>query len=63
MVNKAEIDAFLELSFVFDDPEDVRNLISVVNSNLLYVELSLRGKGIFYELLLYSIVQSSQPMK
>ena len=63
MVNKAEIDAFLELSFLFDDPEDVGNLISVVNSNLLYVELSLRGKGIFYELLLYSIVQSSQPMK
>ena len=63
MVNKAEIDAFLELSFLFDDPEDGGNLISVVNSNLLYVELSLRGKGIFYELLLYSIVQSSQPMK
>ena len=47
IVNKAEIDAFLELSFLFDDPEDVGNLISVVNSNLLYVEFSLRGKGIF----------------
>ena len=29
VVNKAEIDVFLELSRVFDDPEDVGNLISV----------------------------------
>ena len=28
MVNKAEIDVFLELSCFFDDPEDVGNLIS-----------------------------------
>ena len=28
IVNKAEIDAFLELSCFFDDPEDVGNLIS-----------------------------------
>ena len=28
IVNKAEIDAFLELSFFFDDPLDVGNLIS-----------------------------------
>ena len=28
IVNKAEIDVFLELSFFFDDPEDVGNLIS-----------------------------------
>ena len=28
MVNKAEIDVFLELSFFFDDPADVSNLIS-----------------------------------
>ena len=27
IVNKAEIDAFLELSHFFDDPEDVGNLI------------------------------------
>ena len=26
--NKAEIDAFLELSYFFDDPVDVGNLIS-----------------------------------
>ena len=28
IVNKAEIDVFLELSCFFDDPEDVGNLIS-----------------------------------
>ena len=28
MVNKAEIDVFLELSCFFDDPADVSNLIS-----------------------------------
>ena len=28
MVNKAEIDVFLELSCFFDDPEDVGNFIS-----------------------------------
>ena len=28
LVNKAEIDAFLELSWFFDDPMDVGNLIS-----------------------------------
>ena len=28
IVNKAEIDAFLELSCIFDDPVDVGNLIS-----------------------------------
>ena len=28
IVNKAEIDLFLELSFFFDDPADVGNLIS-----------------------------------
>ena len=34
IVNEAEIYAFLELSCFFDDPEDVGNLISVVNSNI-----------------------------
>ena len=28
IVNKAEIDVFLELSCFFDDPEDVGNLVS-----------------------------------
>ena len=29
VVNKADIDAFLELSYFFDDPADIANLISV----------------------------------
>ena len=29
IVNKAEIDVFLELSYFFDDPADIANLISV----------------------------------
>ena len=28
IVNKAELDAFLELSWIFDDPTDVGNLIT-----------------------------------
>ena len=28
IVNKTEIDVFLELSYFFDDPEDIGNLIS-----------------------------------
>ena len=28
VVNKAEVDAFVELSYFFDDPTDVGNLIS-----------------------------------
>ena len=28
IINKAEIDVFLEFSYFFDDPEDVVNLIS-----------------------------------
>ena len=40
IVNKAEIDAFLELSCFFDDPADVGNLIShsSVFSKILAVE-------------------------
>ena len=33
IVNKAEIDIFLELSCFFDDPADVGNLISVATSS------------------------------
>ena len=29
IINKAEVDVFLELSYFFDDPTDVGNLISV----------------------------------
>ena len=28
ILNKAEIDVFLKLSFFFDDPEDIDNLVS-----------------------------------
>ena len=35
IVNKAEIDVFLELSCFFDDPVDVGNLISVSSGNTL----------------------------
>ena len=34
IVNKAEIDVFLELSCFFSDPADVGNLISVLCDNL-----------------------------
>ena len=41
IVNKAEIDAFLELSCFFDDPADIGNLISVSsNSPKLLFKLS-----------------------
>ena len=38
VVNKAEVDVFLELSFFFDDPMDVGNLIS---SSLAFSKSSL----------------------
>ena len=40
IVNKAEIDVFLELSCFFDDPTDVGNLISgssVISKSSLYI--------------------------
>ena len=37
IVNKAEIDVFLELSFFFDDPTDVGNFIS---SSLPFLNLA-----------------------
>ena len=36
IVNKAEVDVFLELSCFFDDPEDVGNLISGSSAFLKY---------------------------
>jgi len=33
IVNKAEVDVFLELSNLFDDPIDVGNLISVSSAS------------------------------
>ena len=32
VVNKAEVDAFLELSYFFNDPADVGNLISAISA-------------------------------
>ena len=37
IVNKAEIDVFLELSCFFDDPADIGNLISAVSETSLNV--------------------------
>ena len=39
MVNKAEIELFLELSCFFDDPSDVGNLISAFSRQLLHLEV------------------------
>ena len=39
VVNKAEIDVFLELSCFFDDPADVGNLISTVYSFAVFYYL------------------------
>ena len=44
IVNKAEIDVFLELSCFFDDPADVSNLISgfsAFSKTIQFVEFSL----------------------
>ena len=46
IVNKAEIDVFLELSCFFDDPKDVGNLISrlaKISSEALLVHPWLHG--------------------
>ena len=37
VVNKAEVDVFLELSCFFDDPEDVGNLISAFSKSILNI--------------------------
>ena len=55
IVNKAEIDAFLELSCFFDDPADVGNLISgssafsktSLNIWKFMVHILLKGLGEF----------------
>ena len=38
IVNKAEIDVFLELSCIFDDPTDVGNLISGSSAFSKFIE-------------------------
>ena len=42
IVNKAEVDVFLELSCVFDDPTDVGNLIS---GSSAFFKTSLKKKN------------------
>ena len=37
IVNKAEVDVYLELSCFFDDPEDVGNLISAFSKTSLNI--------------------------
>ena len=44
VVNKAEVDVFLELSCFFDDPMDVGNLISAVVTGLEKVSLHSNPK-------------------
>ena len=47
IVNKTEIDVFLELSCFFDDPVDVGNLISgssAFSNRLLYLPKNLHAK-------------------
>ena len=44
VVNKAEVDVFLELSCSFDDPTDVGNLISAVATGLEKVSLHSNPK-------------------
>jgi len=47
IVNKAEIDAFLELSCFFDDPVDVGNLIS---GSFAFSKTSLNIEVQFYKM-------------
>ena len=44
IVNKAEIDVFLELSCFFNDPEDISNLIS--GSSAQFEHLEVHGSQI-----------------
>ena len=46
IVNKAEIDVFLELSFFFHDPVDVGNLISGSSAKLLIARFRLKLKKV-----------------
>ena len=65
IVNKAEIDVFLELSCFFDDPEDVGNLISgssafsktSLNIRKFMVHMLLKPGLENFELLLYQHVR------
>ena len=45
IVNKAEIDVFLELSCFFDDPVDVGNLIKL-NGTMTILRLTKKGQKV-----------------
>ena len=44
IVNKAEIDVFLELSCFFSDPSDISNLINVISSTLKIRTIHIKDK-------------------
>ena len=50
IVNKAEIDGFLELPCFFDDPADVGNLIpgSSTSLNIWKLVIRILGRGFYY---------------
>ena len=45
IVNKAEMDVFLELSCFFDDPVDVGNLISAFSKTSLNIQKTIMASG------------------
>ena len=57
IVNKAEIDVFLELSCFFDDPEDVGNLVS---SSSAFSKTSLNIWNFTVHVLLKSGLENSE---
>ena len=58
IVNKAEVDVFLELSCFFDDPEDVGNLIS---GSSAFSKTSLNIWNFMVHLLLKSGLENFEP--
>ena len=70
IVNKAEVDVFLELSCFFDDPKDIGNLILVnkgvailVNkgSEMRYLDTSQKGQNDVCSFLGQTIQYNSNP--
>ena len=60
VVNKAEVDVFLELSYFFYDPTDVGNLISVLFSVLLFILLLSALFSVLLVSVLFSILSYYQ---
>ena len=69
IVNKAEIDVFLEFSWFFDDPADVGNLISgssafsktSLNIWKFTVRVLLKTKSIFFTRVMLYVIYSMVP--